>query len=518
MCDETIATWFAALPTVEPLQDPRVMSRAREFFEQSGVMGNALEMLVRLAIVIVQPLMLVAAAWAIDPRLLWAVAAATPVMVIARYVPRWRAAAEQQSAVPSSVLDIYSDIFASPTGAMDIRLGRSADGHYQRFMAAARNWRQPFVRGNIAALVLELVFTLLFWAACTALVVGVMIPGRLDAPVIAATVGILFAAAIAFKELPYTLTALSDVLRVLGKYRWLRNYSRRCQDQQPAAAITHTTGGGAALVLSDLGYRYPGENTWALDGINVTIPAGATVAIVGANGSGKTTLASLLLGVITPTRGTLRWGNHHRMDIRSASWQQQCSVVLQDYCRYNTTLQHNIVLGDSSPDRGDGNTQLRDALTVAGAAELPALLDNGLDTRIGDQAPYHGLSGGWWQRVATARGMYPSGRALVVLDEPTSALDAFAEKDLLRRLAQLRDNTHNRQHTLIIITHRLATARLAEIIIVLNQGKIVETGSYDQLIEAGNHFAHLVSLQRQGYGDDTPPPDDAAPAPTTPTP
>ncbi|MER8044479.1 ABC transporter ATP-binding protein [Streptomyces sp. NPDC094032] len=236
----------------------------------------------------------------------------------------------------------------------------------------------------------------------------------------------------------------------------------------------------------DLTYAYPEADEPALDGITLEVRAGEVIALVGENGSGKTTLSKLLAGLYLPTRGTVTWDAR---DIRTldpyAMW-KHTAVVPQVFAHWPLTAEENITLGQP---RTDDRESLRQAADRSGAAEVVQGLRSGWSTLLARE--WFGgveLSGGQWQRIAIARAFYRPG--LLVLDEPTSALDARAEH---RIFAGLREIAKDRP--VVLVTHRLANVAVADRIIVLSHGRIIQQGTYTELAEAPGLFQELLRLQ-----------------------
>ncbi|MEU6979214.1 ABC transporter ATP-binding protein [Streptomyces sp. NPDC046371] len=236
----------------------------------------------------------------------------------------------------------------------------------------------------------------------------------------------------------------------------------------------------------ELTYTYPEADEPALDGITLEVRAGEIIALVGENGSGKTTLSKLLAGLYLPTGGTVTWDAR---DVRTldpyAMW-KHTAVVPQVFAHWPLTAEENITLGQP---HGDARESLLQAAERSGAAEVVQGLRSGWNTLLARE--WFGgveLSGGQWQRLAIARAFYRPG--LLVLDEPTSALDARAEH---RIFAGLREIAKDRP--VVLVTHRLANVAVADRIIVLSHGRIIQQGTYTRLAEVPGLFRELLELQ-----------------------
>lgn len=247
-------------------------------------------------------------------------------------------------------------------------------------------------------------------------------------------------------------------------------------------------GGPQRITARSLTYTYPGATTPAVDSVDLDIRRGEVIALVGENGSGKTTLAKLLAGLYLPTHGTLTWDDIPLTDLDPHHVWQTTSVVPQDYTRWQFAARENITLGQPRPT---GDQAVHEAARQAGADTVIDKLPHGLDTSLARSFwGGHDLSGGQWQRLALARGFHRDA-PLIVLDEPTSALDARAEHQILTRLRDLAAG-----RTALFITHRLASTRTADRILVLDHGRLIQSGTYTQLLnEDGGLYQELHRLQ-----------------------
>ncbi len=246
--------------------------------------------------------------------------------------------------------------------------------------------------------------------------------------------------------------------------------------------------GPQVISAANVSFTYPGAAGPALKDISLDLRRGEVVALVGENGSGKTTLAKVLTGLFLPTSGTVAWDGVDLADADPDSVRARLALVPQDYTRWPLAARENITLGRP---RSEGDTAVHAAAEAAGADTVIAALPDGLDTSLARSWwGGHDLSGGQWQRIAVARAFHRDGSVLV-LDEPTAALDARAEHRVFTRLKNLADG-----RATVFITHRLANTRLADRIVVLDQGRIAQTGTFDELVGAGTGiFFELYKLQ-----------------------
>ncbi|MEU6572894.1 ABC transporter ATP-binding protein [Streptomyces sp. NPDC046805] len=241
-------------------------------------------------------------------------------------------------------------------------------------------------------------------------------------------------------------------------------------------------------------FSYPGEATRpALDDVTLTLPLGRIIALVGENGSGKTTLVKLLAGLYEPDRGRILWDG---VDAASADRHQlaeRIAMVAQDFKRWPFTAKVNVAVGRSSAPLTED--RLATSVVEAGAEEVVADLPRGLDTLLARNfSGGHELSGGQWQRLGIARAAYRRGRILIV-DEPTAALDARAELEVFEKIRALAGSGQ----TVVLITHRLASVRHADLVHVLEHGRLVESGTPDELLATGGVYAELYGLQAEQF-------------------
>jgi ATP-binding cassette subfamily B protein len=242
-----------------------------------------------------------------------------------------------------------------------------------------------------------------------------------------------------------------------------------------------------------VGFRYPGAEGWALRGLDLFIPRGQSLALVGHNGAGKTTFIKLLSRLYEPTEGRILLDGRDLRSIPPEELRRRLAVVFQDFNQYQFIVRENVALGDA-PHADDGARVAR-ALENGGADAVVAGLPKGIETQLGRW--FQGgveLSGGQWQKVALSRAFMRDEADLLVLDEPTAALDAEAEHQVFERVRQIA-----RGRTTILISHRFSTVRQADRIVVIASGRVLEQGSHDELVAAEGRYAELFRLQAQGY-------------------
>ena len=246
------------------------------------------------------------------------------------------------------------------------------------------------------------------------------------------------------------------------------------------------------FTFENVGFKYVNSKQWANRHLNFTLKAGEKLALVGENGAGKTTLVKLLARLYDPTEGRILLDGHDLKEYDLAEVRRQIGVIFQDYLRYQMTVSHNIAVGNIHEKE---NKELiinsaKQSLADAMVQKLPDKYDQALGKRFNQGVE---LSGGEWQKIALARA-YMKDAQLLILDEPTSALDARAEYEVFERFAEL-----TKGKTAILISHRFSTVRMADRILVLNKGELLEEGSHEELLHKNGRYAELFQLQAKGY-------------------
>jgi ATP-binding cassette subfamily B protein len=251
------------------------------------------------------------------------------------------------------------------------------------------------------------------------------------------------------------------------------------------------------LRYQDVTFHYPGAERAALHKLNLVIPAGRSLAIVGENGAGKTSLVKLLCGLYEPTAGQILVDNLPISDLDPAAWRSRVAVLFQDFVRYQLSVRDNIAFG--APALAGDFDRLQAAAEKAGALDLINSLPHGWDTILSPEYTNGvDLSGGQWQRIALARAMFAvaAGARVLILDEPTAALDVRAEAELYNRFLEITQGL-----TTILISHRFSTVRRADRIIVLADGAVVEDGTHQELMALNGRYAEMFTLQAARFAD-----------------
>ena len=282
---------------------------------------------------------------------------------------------------------------------------------------------------------------------------------------------------------------------------WLEDYAAALVAPADLPVPDRLTRG---ITLEHVSFAYPGTDRLVLKDVNVELPAGTVVAIVGENGAGKTTLVKLLAKLYSPTSGRILVDGADLSRLPADEWRSRLAGAFQDFFRFEFLARQSVGLGDVP--RLDEDAAVRTALDRAGATDVVDRLASGLDTQLGPTWPEGvEVSFGQWQKLALSRGFMRDQPLVLVLDEPTAALDAETEHAIFERYAEALRGSAGTDHEpangriSILVSHRFSTVRMADLIVVLDGARVVETGSHEELMAAGGTYAELYQIQAAAY-------------------
>jgi len=290
---------------------------------------------------------------------------------------------------------------------------------------------------------------------------------------------------------------VGEVVRSFSRYDWLRTYAKEnsWQTSTTAAPARITSG----IELRNVGFAYPGSESAVLSDVNLSLPAGSAIALVGENGAGKTTLVKLLARMYDPTTGSVLVDGVELASIAPDSWRSQLSAGFQDFVKFELLAREVVGLGDI--ERSSDEAAVRAAIARGDAESVVAGLPRGLDTQLGKKfTDGVELSGGQWQRLALARAFMRERPLLLLLDEPTAALDPEAEHRLYEQYAAAaRIAASETGGITVLVSHRFSTVRMADLIVVMHNGRIEEVGTHEALLASNGRYAELFELQARAY-------------------
>jgi ATP-binding cassette, subfamily B, bacterial len=292
---------------------------------------------------------------------------------------------------------------------------------------------------------------------------------------------------------------MQSMMRSVDGLNWLREAAARQRPtREPDLPVPDSIRDG--LVFEDVSFSYPSSSRPILKNVDLRLPAGSVVALVGENGAGKSTLVKLIGRFYEPSHGTITLDGEDILRFELAAWRDQLTAAFQDFARLEVLARETVGVGDLP--NVTATPVVERALDRAQAADVVATLPEGLETPLGRTwANGSELSGGQWQKLALGRAMMRERPLILLLDEPTAALDASAEHVLFERYAATaRAAARTTGAITLLVSHRFSTVRMADLILVLADGEVVESGTHDELMELGGSYADLFRLQARAYG------------------
>jgi ATP-binding cassette subfamily B protein len=276
---------------------------------------------------------------------------------------------------------------------------------------------------------------------------------------------------------------------------WLEDYAASLVATADQSPPTHLRTG---IRLDAVSFAYPGTSRLVLENVSLLLPAGTVIAIVGENGAGKTTLVKLLAKMYEPTAGAILVDDRPLARIRADEWRTRLAGAFQDFVRFEFRVRQTVGVGDIP--RLQHEPAVMTAIDRAGAGDVVARLGSGLETQLGPTWPGGvDVSFGQWQKLALARGFMRDEPLLLILDEPTAALDAETEHALFERYAAAARDHGGSGRLTLLVSHRFSTVRMADLIVVLDGARVVETGTHEELTAAGGRYAELYGIQAAAY-------------------
>jgi ATP-binding cassette subfamily B protein len=290
---------------------------------------------------------------------------------------------------------------------------------------------------------------------------------------------------------------LQRIARAYVRFEWLEKYVAEREPRTADLAVPERFNGG--ISFENVDFHYPGTDRVVLKGVNLELPAGSTVAIVGENGAGKSTLVKLLCRFYEPSGGRILADGADLARIPLAEWRERIATGFQDFARFELIARRTVGVGDLP--HLDDQADVEAALQRAHATDVIGRLEQGLATQLGKSwTEGTELSGGQWQKLALGRAMMRELPLVLILDEPTSALDAEAEHNLFERYAEgARRVGAATGGITVLVSHRFSTVRMADLIVVVADGHVAEAGSHAALMRNGGLYAELYKLQASAY-------------------
>ena len=497
-----IARLVSRLPSLEHFERPDLLARVEQVTGDRRTLAGATRQIFGLFGQLVRSVgIVVLLATVYLPVLVVPLLALAPALSD-RLAARLQQRADNAMAEDRRLMGALVTIATSADSARELRTYGVTAALVERHGELVERVRRRSVRAALLSALLEAVGWLIFAVGVVGAIVVLVLRaahGHVSPGDVVMAVSLMRRAQAQISRSTDTASAFNTAVLAARQLLWLQDYAAEHERPagQPAAAVPARLESG--IHFDDVVFAYAGQDAPALGPLRLSLPAGATVALVGENGAGKTTLVKLLTAMYRPGHGRIAVDGIDLASLPARAWRERVSAAFQDFQRLQFILAESVGLGDVA--QLDNHERVRDSLARADASAIEQSLPAGLLTRVG--SGYTGgreLSGGQWQRLALARGLMREAPLLVVLDEPTASLDAATESALFDRYMTAARELGAAHGTItLLVTHRFSTVRGADLIVVLDQGRVAETGTHEQLVAAGGTYAELFQLQASGY-------------------
>jgi ATP-binding cassette, subfamily B, bacterial len=501
LLDSRLLELVGRSPTLRIHQTPAHLRELELLRDESWEFGQAVPAIISVITTAAQIAVTVVLLASVSPLLLILPAFGLPTLLLSGRTVGLFDRGSRLAAEPSRRALMLYELAADRTAAGELRLFRLRGELQRRFAAEHAMIRQIHVQLNVRAQRARLVGRTVFLVGYLGAIVLVVHRAATGA----ASLGEVAMTAVLAGQVLTLVVGSAEVTEWL--LRTLTASARFLYLEQ----IAESPGGGqqaatrvparlsAGIQLDRASFRYPGSSAPTLRDVTLTLPAGATVAIVGDNGAGKTTLVNLLAGLCRPTSGRILVDGISLAEFDPEAWRQRISAGFQDHARFEFTAQRAVGFGRLADL--DDPAAATGALRRAGAGDLLESWPAGLRTQLGPGWPGGvELSGGQWQKLAVGRAMMRPDPLLLLLDEPTAAIDAETEHHLFSRWTLAVSSARERSGAItVLVSHRLSAVAMADLIVVLQAGRVHEIGSHAELIAARGLYAELFDLQARGY-------------------
>jgi len=486
-------------PGLEHHERPDYLDRMALLQQDTRVLADALRQAIVAVVLVVRVVTTALLLASVHPALLLLPLFSFPSLWTGARSRRIVQQARESTAAQGRLLDHLLGVSAGVTGGAEARIFGTGQEISYRARSLWDEVAEIIARAQLRASLLQAAGWAVFGAGYAAAIVWVVLRA-LEADATAGDVLLVVVLAAQVNgQVGQSVALLGtslDATKAVDRWLWLQDY----------AAGAGTVGGvrpprplRQGISLRRVTFRYPGTDTDVLHDVDLDLPAGATVAIVGENGAGKTTLVKLLCRFYEPTSGTITVDGIDLETVDVEGWRAQLAGGFQDFARLELKLRESVGVGDLP--RIDDAPAVALALARTDGADIAAGLADGLEAQLGRQFDGAELSTGQWQKVAVARAVLREAPTLLVLDEPSSGLDARAEHVLLERYTEAaREVAATTGAATVLVSHRFSTVRRADLIVVLEGGRVVEHGTHADLVAAGGTYADLYAIQARAYG------------------
>jgi len=498
-----VARLQAGIATIAHQERPEYLDRLSVLRNQVFVLDHMYMSLFSTCGWILRLVVVIGLLMSIHPALVLLAVFALPTVFTSTWRPGVERSAEERGAPASRLAQhLFATATTAPPGK-EVRVTRIGERLVQERRAAWERWYGPVAatRRTSAA------WHALAWTIFAGAYVGaiVFVSSTLRAP----AGDVLLVLALGSRLSAYVGATVGEIGFLRGiwldgsrRLAWLEDYAASvvATADQPAPARLRE-----GIRLEGVSFAYPGTERLVLESVDLALPAGKVVALVGENGAGKTTLVKLLCKLYEPTAGRILVDGAPLDRIRAEEWRSRLAGAFQDFFRFELPARHSVGVGDVP--RRDDVAAVTSAVARAGAEDVVERLPAGLETQLGPTWPGGvEVSFGQWQKVALARGFMREAPLLLVLDEPTAALDAETEHALFERYAAAargagpaRGNGGGTGGITILVSHRFSTVRMADLIVVLDGSRVAQVGTHEDLMAKGGPYAELYGIQAAAY-------------------
>ncbi|MFC4015605.1 ABC transporter ATP-binding protein [Nonomuraea purpurea] len=485
-------------PRLEHFERPEYWDRLQLLKHGAETLANGLSLVVVGPIVLIQLTATTVLLGGLHPLLFAVPVVAIPAALLNRRAEAINRNAELRTAAERRTTQDLFTLATTAAAGMEVRLY----GLRQELLSRHRQAAREVHRRTEAALLRStavgaggwLLFAVVYVGAVV-LVLSQAVAGRSTPGDVAMALGLAGAVVSASGRLSDMAMSVMRVRTVSDHYHWMEEQVPRTPRDRLLPTPERLTRG---VELHDVTFSYAGAARPSLSGFSLRLPAGSIVAVVGENGAGKSTLVKLLCGMYQPDEGQVTIDGADLAAIDLTAYRERVTAAFQDFVRFEFPLKESVGVGHP-PLMGD-DAAVRTALARAGAASFAERLPHGLETQLG-QTWQEGvdLSGGQWQKLALARSMLRPSPLLVILDEPTASLDPQTEHALFEQMAADARAGRADGRVTMLVSHRFSTVRMADLIVVLDRGRIAEQGTHEQLVAKGGLYAELYQLQSRAY-------------------
>jgi ATP-binding cassette subfamily B protein len=435
-------------------------------------------------------------AW-VHPALLLLGVCALPTAVASFWRPEVERKAQERGAQADRLSRHLFNIATTASPGKEVRVLGIGERIMRQRRAAWERWYGPIAEARWGTALWNALAWAIFGAAYAGAIVfvawGIRVPPAQILLVLAAGAGLAAYVRAAVGEIGFLRGFWADGARRLA---WLEDYAAK---EMAAGDLSAPAALRSGIEFDHVSFVYPGTSRPVLEDVSLTLPPATVVAIVGENGAGKTTLVKLLAKMYEPTSGVIHVDGVPLSRIAAADWRMRLAGAFQDFFRFEFRARQTVGLGDL--ERLEDEPAIVTAVDRAGAADVIARLEHGLDTQLGSTWPSGAdLSFGQWQKLALARGFMRNEPLVLVLDEPTAALDAETEHLLFERYAAAARNAKDGNGRItILVSHRFSTVRMADLIVVLDGARVAEAGTHEELMARRGPYSELYTIQAAAY-------------------